>query len=280
MLSRLPAPFSDLPPLTITAVIDIIVVAVLVYQFLMIIRGRRAVHVLMGLCVLGVIYGVAVWARLELLRTILATLAPYMPIALIVMFQAELRRALARLGRRPFLGISQLERRELSQEIVLAVAKLAQSRIGALIVIERKIGLRTFIESGVTLDAQVSRDLLCSIFHPGGALHDGAVIIQGDRISAAACFLPLTTNPLLMTELGTRHRAALGISEEADCIAIVVSEETGKVSVARFGEIELDVPLERVEHLLTERVDTGEKQKAAAEARRAAAMHESSLDRP
>lgn len=280
MASQLPSPFSDLPPLSITSAVDIVVVAVLIYQFLLIIRGRRAVHVLMGLGVLGVIYAIAVWAKLELLHTILATLVPYTPIALIVMFQAELRRALARLGRRPFLGISQLERRELSQEIVLAVGKLSQSRIGALIVMERKIGLRTFIESGVTLDAVVSRDLLCSIFHPGGTLHDGAVIIQGDRIAGAACFLPLTTNPLLMTELGTRHRAALGISEESDCLAIVVSEETGKVSVASFGEIELDVPLERVEHLLSERLDSDEKPRAAVEARRAAAMHESSVDRP
>src|SRR5271154_2492911 len=145
----LPSTFSDLPPLTITAVIDIVIVAILIYQFLMIIRGRRAVHVLLGVCVLGVIYVVALLARLELLRTILATLAPFTPIALIVMFQAELRRALARLGRRPFLGISQLERRELSQEVVLAVARLSQNKVGALIVIERKIGLRTFIESRV-----------------------------------------------------------------------------------------------------------------------------------
>jgi diadenylate cyclase len=232
------------------------------------------------MCVLGVIYAVALWAKLELLRTILATLVPYTPIALIVMFQAELRRALARLGRRPFLGISQLERRELSQEVVLAVARLSQTKVGALIVIERKIGLRTFIESGVSLDAQVSRDLLCSIFHPGGTLHDGAVIIQGDRISAAACFLPLTTNPLLVTELGTRHRAALGISEESDCIAVVASEETGKVSVAVFGEIELDVPLERVEHLLSERLDYEDKRAAAPPTRNPAPVHQSSLDRP
>ncbi len=123
--------------------------------------------------------------------------------------------------------------------------------------------------------------MLCSIFHPGGTLHDGAVIIQGDRISAAACFLPLTTNPLLVTELGTRHRAALGISEESDCIAIVVSEETGKVSVAAFGEIEMDVPLERVEHLLSERLERDEKRSAASPARGAgAAVQQSSLDRP
>lgn len=280
MVGLLPATFSDLPQPTITSAIDVVIVAILIYQFLMIIRGRRAVHVFLGICVLGMIYVVAVWAKLELLRTILATLVPYTPIALIVMFQAELRRALARLGRRPFLGISQLERRELSQEVVLAVARLSQNKVGALIVIERKIGLRTFIESGVSLDATVSRDLLCSIFHPGGTLHDGAVIIQGDRISAAACFLPLTTNPLLVTELGTRHRAALGISEEADCIAIVASEETGKVSVAMFGEIELDVPLERVEYLLSERLDRDDKRAAVSPARSAATVQHSTLDRP
>lgn len=275
-----PTTLPDLPPLSITAAIDILIVAILIYQFLMIIRGRRAVHVLLGLCVLGVIYAVSLWANLELLHTILATFVPYTPIALIVMFQAELRRALARLGRRPFLGISQLERRELSQEVVLAVGRLSQTRVGALIVIERKIGLRTFIESGVSMDAVVSRDLLCSIFHPGGTLHDGAVIIQGDRIAAAACFLPLTTNPLLMTELGTRHRAAIGISEESDGIAIVVSEETGKVSLATFGEIELDVPLERVEHLLSERMDSDDKRSPVVQQRNGSTMQHSTVDRP
>jgi diadenylate cyclase len=276
MARFLPSPLPDLPPLTFNSAIDILIVALLIYQFLMIIRGRRAVHVLIGIGVLAVIYAIAVWAKLDLLRTILATLAPYTPIALIVMFQAELRRALARLGRRPFLGVSQLERRELSQEVVLAVGRMAQNKIGALIVVERKIGLRTFIESGVSLDSAVSRDLLCSIFHPGGALHDGAVIIQGDRIAAAACFLPLTTNPLLVTELGTRHRAALGISEESDCVAVVVSEETGKVSVAAFGEIEIDVALERVENLLSDRLDHRDKRSVPAQPRHPAPMPQSS----
>jgi diadenylate cyclase len=268
----------DLPPLTFTAALDIVIVAVLIYQFLLIIRGRRAVHVLMGMGVLAVIYGIAVWAKLELLHTILATLAPYTAIALIVMFQTELRRALARLGRRPFLGVTQLERRELSQEVVLAVGRMSQSKIGALIVLERKIGLRTFVESGVNVDAVVSRDLLCAIFHPGGALHDGAVIIQGDRIAAAACFLPLTTNPLLVTELGTRHRAALGISEESDCVAVVVSEETGKVSVAAFGEIEIDVPLERVEHMLSDRVEHHDRRPATSHPRHSATVQHSTID--
>jgi diadenylate cyclase len=198
---------------------------------------------------------------------------------LIVMFQTELRRMLMRLGRKPFLGVSQLERREVSHEILLAVSHLSQRKVGALIVVERKIGLRTFAESGVNLDAVISRDLLCSIFEPGGALHDGAVIIQGDRIVAAACFLPLTTNPLLVTEIGTRHRAALGISEESDCLSLVVSEETGRISVAAAGEIELDVPLERVEYLLSEGVQPG-KPASPPVAHGSSAVGESTFDRP
>jgi diadenylate cyclase len=216
---------------------------------------------------------------LEVLRTILATLAPFTAIALIVMFQSELRRMLARLGRRPFLGISQLERREVTQEILLAITHLAQKKIGALIVVERKIGLRTFVESGVNLDAAISRDLLCAIFHPGGALHDGAVIIQGDRIASAACFLPLTTNPLLVAELGTRHRAALGITEESDCFSVIVSEETGRISIAAFGEIELDVEPDRVEQLLTGRLERRDLQMSTALAQNSAAVRQQSFDR-
>lgn len=280
MAHVLSAPFLVLPKLTVTSIIDILVVAVLIYQFIYIIRGRRAAFVLAGIGVLAAVYLVSIFLRLELLRSILATLAPVTPIALIVMFQSELRRMLARLGRRPFLGISQLERRELTQEVVLAINQLAQRRIGALIVLERKIGLRTFVESGVNLDASVSRDLLLAIFQPGGALHDGAVIIQGDRIAAAACFLPLTTNPLLATELGTRHRAAIGITEESDCVAVVVSEETGRISVAAFGEIELDVPLERVEQLLGERIERRDLRTSASVAQKSPAVHHSSFDRP
>jgi diadenylate cyclase len=280
MANFLPFPFSELPKFSAIAAVDILIVAVLIYQFLLLIRGRRAVHILFGMCILGAIYGVAIVAKLEALRTILATLAPYTAIALIVMFQSELRRMLARLGRRPFLGISQLERREVTQEILLAIADFSERKVGALIVVERKIGLRTFVESGVHLDASISRDLLCAIFKPEGALHDGAVIIQGDRISAAACFLPLTTNPLLITALGTRHRAALGITEESDCLAVAVSEETGRVSVAAFGEIEMDVPVDRVEQLLTEDTQRRDMRPSAALTHRAAAIRESSFDRP
>ncbi|MGD0299106.1 MAG: diadenylate cyclase CdaA [Bryobacteraceae bacterium] len=280
MVHWFPFPLAGIPKFTPTDAIDILVVAVLIYQFLLIIRGRRAAHVLVGLCILAGIYGVAVLAKLEVLRTILATLAPFTAIALIVMFQSELRRMLARLGRRPFLGISELERREVTQEILLAITHLAQKKTGALIVVERKIGLRTFVESGVNLDAAISRDLLCAIFHPGGALHDGAVIIQGDRIASAACFLPLTTNPQLVTELGTRHRAALGITEESDCFSVIVSEESGRISIAAFGEIELDVEPERVDQLLAGRLERRDLRTSTALAQRPPAVHQQSFDRP
>ncbi len=241
----------DLPKLTLSSAIDILVVAVLIYQFLMMVRGRRAAPILAGLGILCGVYAVAVYAHLELLRTVLAAAAPYTAFALIVMFQSELRRLLARIGRTQFLAIGgRLQRRELSQEILMAVAKMAQEKTGALIVVERDVGLRTFIESGVPLDAWLSRDLLLSIFKNGSALHDGAVIVQRERIAAAACFLPLTMNPTLSKEFGTRHRAAVGITEEADCISIIVSEETGKISVCAFGEIEADVDVKRVEERL------------------------------
>jgi diadenylate cyclase len=190
---------------------------------------------------------------LELLPSILATLAPYTAFALIVMFQSEIRRLLARLGRKQWVTMGgKLQRRETTYELLLALEQLAEQKTGALVIIERETGLRTFIESGVSLEALLSRDLLLSIFQPGGALHDGAAIVQGDRIAAAACFLPLTTNPQVMRKLGTRHRAAIGVTEESDCMALVVSEETGRLSIASGGEIEVDVNLERIEERLTQ----------------------------
>jgi len=233
------------------SVVDILAVAVLIYNFFSMVRGRRAAHVLVGLGVLLAAYLVAVRAHLDLLRSVLAALAPYTAIALIVVFQSEIRRTLARIGRIRWLGLGgQLERREMVDDILLAVQQMAEDKIGLLIVIERDIGLRTFVESGVAMDARVSRELLCSIFQPGGALHDGAVIVQGDRIAAAACFLPLTTNPGMQRKLGTRHRAAIGVTEETDAIAVVVSEETGHISIATRGELEPDVPLGRVQEWL------------------------------
>lgn len=241
-----------LSKLSLRALIDIAAVATLIYQFILIVRGRRAAPILTGLWILGLTYLVAVWARLDLLRSVLAALAPYTAIALIVMFQSEIRRMLARLGRSRWLGLGgQLERREVADEVILALQQLVEMKAGAVIVIERDIGLRTFTESGVALDAAVSRDLLCAIFHQGAALHDGAVIIQGDRVAAAACFLPLTTRPLSPRRLGTRHRAAIGITEETDALALVISEENQHISIAARGELESDVTLDRVRERIT-----------------------------
>jgi diadenylate cyclase len=231
-------PFAPaLPRLNLTGVIDILVVAFLIYQALMAVRGTRAFHVLTGLLIVIALYAVAAWTGLEALRSLLAFIVPYIGLGVIVLFQSEIRRTLARLGRKRWFGLGSGRAPESANEIVLAVERLSIQKTGALIVLERDIGLRTFIESGVRLDAHLSRDLLLSIFYPGLPLHDGAVIVQKDRIAAAACFLPLTTNPALSQQLGTRHRAAIGITEETDCLSIVVSEETGRVSVAVAGEL-------------------------------------------
>ena len=243
---------SSAPKLTVTAVIDILVVAFLIYQLIQAVRHTRAARVLAGIGVLLTVYWLATLAGLELFRSVLATVVPYTAIALIVLFQSEIRRTLARIGRRRWLGFGgELQRRESVDDVLLALGRLSQDRVGALIVFERNTGLRTFIESGVAMDARISRDLLLSIFQPGSALHDGAVIIQGDQIRAAACFLPLSMNPALARKLGTRHRAAIGITEEADCIALVASEETGRMSVAAAGDIEVDVTLARVDERLS-----------------------------
>jgi diadenylate cyclase len=249
ILDQFTAVFSKLTPM---AVLDILLVAGFIYIFLINIRGRRAAQILSGMLILLAAYLASVWFHLELLRTLLSTLAPYSAFAIIVMFQSEIRRVLARIGRaRIFTFGGRLQRRETAEEILMAVSYLTQHRIGALIVVERDTGLKTFIETGVNLDARLSRDLLLSIFYPGGALHDGAVIVQGDRIAAAACFLPLTMNPARLGQLGTRHRAAIGITEETDSLAIVVSEETGKISLCAYAEIQHGVSLEYVEEQIT-----------------------------
>jgi diadenylate cyclase len=239
------------PSLDATGIVDILVVAFLVYQCLMVVRGTRAGPILLGILIMVSLYAVAFWGGLEATRTLLSFIVPFIGLAVIVLFQSEIRRTLARLGRKRWLGLGGGFRGPDSSEIMLAVEQFMQQRTGALIVLERDIGLRTFIESGVRLDARVSRDLLLSIFYPGLPLHDGAVIVQKDRVAAAACFLPLTTNSSLSRKLGTRHRAAIGITEETDCLALVVSEETGRLSIAAFGEIApgLSIPevIERID---------------------------------
>jgi diadenylate cyclase len=237
----------SLPSLDIAAIVDILLVAFVIYEALMVVRGTRAGHILVGMLAMVSIYAIATWAGLEALRSVLSFIVPYIGIAIIVLFQSEIRRTLARIGRKNWFGFGKGFRGpEALNEILLAVDQFAREKTGALIVFERDIGLRTFIESGVVLDAHISRDLLLSIFQPGLPLHDGAVILQKDRIAAAACFLPLTVGAPSL-KLGTRHRAAIGITEETDCLSLVVSEETGRISIAAYGEIIQGLELNEVE---------------------------------
>src|SRR5687768_11390896 len=180
------------------------------------------------------------WLQLETVNWVIRNLATYVVFAIIVLFQSDIRRAMAHFGRAPifryFERIQSTD--ETIEELVVAATTLAGRRVGAIIVIERQIGLRNYIEGGIPLDALVTYDLLATIFQPGSPLHDGAAIIQGDRVAAAACFLPLSVNPRVSRDLGTRHRAALGLTEENDAVAVVVSEETGLVSLVIAGDIE------------------------------------------
>lgn len=227
---------------TLRDLVDIALVAVVFYNLLLLIRGTRAVQVLLGLVFFGGIYWAARLAELATLETILRSLLIFLPFAVIVLFQQEFRRGLANFGRNPLLNFGGHQLTETAiHELVLAATALATRRIGALIVIQRLEGLRNYVENGIRIDSRVSYDLLVNIFTPGTPLHDGAVIIFDNRIAAAACFLPVKLDSELSTELGTRHRAALGISSESDALAIVVSEETGKISLAVGGALIRDL---------------------------------------
>jgi diadenylate cyclase len=245
------AALSRWPQVSMVTVIDILLVAVLIYGFLRLIRGTRAAPMLVGAAVLALAFYIARAGELRTVNWLISTLLPYAVFALIVVFQAEIRHALARLGRMLALSRSAASEADAYDDIVMAANLFSQNQTGALIVLEREIGLRTYIESGVPLDARLSYDLLATIFRPSAPLHDGAVIVQNDRIAAAACFLPLSMNPVLSNQLGTRHRAGIGITEETDAIAIVVSEETGSISLAVGGNIERDLNVEELRERLS-----------------------------
>jgi diadenylate cyclase len=240
------------PQVSAGSILDILLVAVLIYEFLALIKGTRAVPILVGVGGLAGVYYLARQFELRTINSVLGALWPYAIFALIIVFQSEIRFALAKLGRNLTFSRVSPAVSETYDDVVLAANLFAQNQTGALIIIERDIGLRTYIESGVPLDAQVSYDLLATIFRPSAPLHDGAVIIQRDRIAAAACFLPLSMNPVLSTQLGTRHRAGIGITEETDAIAVIVSEETGAISVAVAGKIEREITPEELRERLSE----------------------------
>src|SRR5580658_6881050 len=240
------APWSRVP----FTVLDILLVALIIYQVLVMIRGTRAAPMLAGLAAVAAALYLAGIGELVTLNWLVSHLLPYLVFALIVVFQAEIRHMLSDLGRRVSLRGSAVDG-DSYDDIVLAANLFSQHQTGALIVIEREIGLRTYIESGVAMDARLSYDLLATIFRPSAPLHDGAVIVQKDRLAAAACFLPLSMNPVLSTQMGTRHRAGIGITEETDAIAVIVSEETGAISVAVGGKIERDLSVEHLREVLS-----------------------------
>jgi diadenylate cyclase len=220
--------------------VDILVVSILIYEVLKLIRGTRAVQMALGGSLLVVLFYGSRWGHLETVNWLVRNLVGYIVFAVIVLFQTDIRRALAHLGRAPFFRyFAKAESAaESIEELVVASGMLSSQRIGAIIALERQVGLRTYIEGGIRLDAVLTYDLLLSIFQPSSPLHDGAAIVQDDRVAAAACFLPLTVNPKLSKDLGSRHRAAIGLTEENDSVAIVVSEETGKISIVADGQVE------------------------------------------
>ncbi len=214
--------------------LDILVVAFIIYQLISIIRGTRSVQMLVGLGVLSVVYFLAEVFDLSALMWLMQTFLSSIFIIIVIVFQQDIRRALTQVGKSPFQKITDVAKKDLD-EIVRSVFYLSKRRIGALIVIERETGLQDFLESGFDLDAKLSKELLNSIFMPASPLHDGGVVITKGRIQSAGCILPLTQNPHIDKRYGTRHRAAMGISEETDAVVLVVSEETQEISIVRHG---------------------------------------------
>jgi diadenylate cyclase len=225
------------------ALVDILVLTVIIYQLLLLIRGTRGVQIMVGVVAVVLLHFFTGPGLFDLaaVHNVLGDLLLYTPFAIIVLFQNQIRQAFARFGRfgrNPLSALLPRRHHErLAEEVALAAVSLASKRTGALIVIERELGLRAFYETGILLEALVSYDLLMNIFLRGSPLHDGAAILAEGRIKAASCYLPLTVDPSLSRTFGTRHRAAIGITEESDAVAVVVSEERGVVSLAEGGQI-------------------------------------------
>jgi len=264
MIARIVGWFTTVEPSWLD-LIDILIVAFLIYQLLQFIRGTHAVQMALGALVLVLLYWLSQLLHLETVNWLLRTFMPYLVFGIIVVFQAEIRKVLAQLGKTPLPGMFGSPRtEEVIDEVVLAATTLAAQRTGAIVVVERDMGLRSYIETGIALDAFVTYDLLISIFNPGTPLHDGAVIIQGNRVAAAACFLPLTVNPQLSRELGSRHRAAIGVTEDTDALAVVVSEETGVISLVVGGRIRRELEAASLKAALLDVLEVEQAPEAAA----------------
>lgn len=242
------------PMLTLRNLLDIALVFTIVYVVLRLLRGTRAVPTMVGIVLLALLYWLAVSQDLATLEFVLRSAVLYIGFAIIVLFQSEIRQALIYFANRIRFPIMRRQQGQFGgtvyDEIVLAATTLATEKTGALIVIERKVGLRNFVDAGVQLDARISYDLLVTIFNPSTPLHDGAVIVQNERIAAASVFLPLTKNPGISRELGTRHRAAIGVTEGSDAISIVVSEETGLITYVEAGDVRRNLDTTQLRKLL------------------------------
>jgi diadenylate cyclase len=229
--------FFQFASFSIRDLIDIALVTFIIYRLLILMKGTRGVQMTFGIVMLLLFYWATRFYHLAAVDWLLTNILTYIFFAIIVLFQSEIRRALTGLGIISIWGHNRHQTNNGLDEIVQACTRLASQKIGALIILEREIGLRNYVESGIALDALITYDLLVTIFNPSTQLHDGAVIVHKKRILAAGCFLPLTLDPHLSKELGTRHRAAIGITEETDAIAVIVSEETGTISLAVGGKI-------------------------------------------
>ena len=240
---------------------DIVLVFLLVYAVLKLLRGTRAAPMAAGIAAIVFLYWLSVRQDLATLEFVLRNGLLYIGIAIIVLFQSEIRQGLISFGNRFRMPFTRAHRGQFGEgvydEVVLAASTLASTKTGALIVIERNVGLKNVTDGGVQLDAELSYDLLVSIFNPATPLHDGAVVIRRHRVAAASCFLPLTLNPRLSKELGTRHRAAIGVTEDTDAVAVVVSEETGLISFVQAGEIKRGVDATKLRALIFEALGVG-----------------------
>lgn len=244
---------------SIKDIIDILIVSYIIYKALNMVRGTRAIQLLKGVMVLVVIWALSTLLDLYTLKWLMNQMFTFGIFAIFIIFQPELRRGLEQLGRGKFFGRTSENDEEVSKligEVIKAVNYLSKRKIGALIVFERATGLNEFTESGIPMRSVVSSELLINIFIPNTPLHDGALIMQNGQIAAAACYLPLSENPFISKELGTRHRAAIGISEVADSVSVVVSEETGQISLAINGQIVRDIKEESLISKLYEELRT------------------------
>lgn len=233
--------------------VDIILVSIILYRILLIIKGTKAAKMLLGLGVLLVVSFFSKYLELYTLDWMISSFWGQVVIAVIVLFQPEIRRALAQMGETSILqGLTSAEELKSLEEIIRATVSLSNKKVGALIVIEREVSLKDYVEIGIPLDAKVSKELLLSIFHPTSPIHDGAVVIKGNRVMAAGCFLPISLEVELSKSYGTRHRAGLGITEETDAVAVVVSEETGIISVGVDGKLEAHFDIGSLRDKLTD----------------------------